>query len=178
MADAPPPASSGGITGTLTRKVGPAPLWVYGVVAAVAAFLYIRHSSSSSATPDQATDSSTAADDSDDSDTDDSDEIASDTADDLEDDGDFTTPADTASMPSPPDVTATPTHPKPKGPKGNTSAKLRVVSVTKSDDTVPKFLAKYGVSLAQLRKDNPGRTWKATEKLKPGDKVHIPQKAA
>lgn len=166
MATEPEPGGGGNL---LTRKYGPLPLWAYGGLAAAVAYLYIRHQSNASG--GAAAVDSTA--------TDEADSIASDTAADLEQDTgstDLPAPPDVTNVPAPPDVTSTP--PKKKkptgGPKGNTSGKLRVISVASDDDTVAKLLKKYGITLGQLRKDNPGRQWTATEKLKPGEKIHIP----
>lgn len=170
--------SEGGGGNVLTRKIGPLPAWAYGAAAAVLAYLYIRRQQGTSAST--ADTSSTDGTSSEDAST-----IAQDTADDLaaDDTGgdgdadDFTTPPNTTNLPVPP---SSPPPTKGKGgtpgPNGNTSGKLRVVTVAKGDDTLAAFMRKYGVSLAQIKKDNPGRQWRAGERLKVGEKIHVPAK--
>jgi hypothetical protein len=166
MADQP--ATGGGVTAFLTRKVGPAPLWAYGVAAAVVGYFVIQHRA--------AGDTSTPDDDS--SDSDDA-EQASDTE--TYDPADFAVPVDTASgaaYTGPGSSSKDPIYikVKDKGPTGHTAHRLRVITVRKDDRTVGAILNKFGVSLAQLRKDNPGvKLPNRGHHLKVGTKLHVPE---
>jgi LysM domain len=165
----------GGVLAAATRRYGPIPAWGWAVLAAGGAYLYIRHRNAAGDGADD-TDADTGADAGSDNEAAD---LASDEASDLA--GDFAPPADTASPAAYSGPGSSAKDPiyidtRRTGPTGAPTRKLRVVTVTKSDDTVAKLIGRYGISLAQLRKDNPHRTWRAHERIKPGTKVHVPGK--
>jgi hypothetical protein len=173
MADAPADRQPGGIIGAATHKYGPLPAWAWAGIAGGAAFLYIRHRDAATGSTSDDTSDTDTGDDTEASD------LASDEASDLA--GDFPPPADTASpavYSGPGSSAKDPIYVDTRNtaPTGSPSKRLRVVTVGKGDDSVAKFMARYGVSLAQLRHDNPGRHWRAHERLKPGTKVHVPAK--